>query len=83
MSIAMIWRFLVRGEPAKRRVFLELFRLVRLRKVSPEKVVFFLLTVEGIHRLFADIQPLLPEWRAQIALRDSGPFSVTRESGAL
>jgi radical SAM superfamily enzyme YgiQ (UPF0313 family) len=72
MSLRMLCRFLVRGESAKRRVFLALFDLVRRKKVAPEKVVFFLLTVEGIYRLFSEIEPLLPAWRARIAAQDSG-----------
>jgi radical SAM superfamily enzyme YgiQ (UPF0313 family) len=72
-TFGIVQRFLINAEPAKRRVFLELFRLIRARKVAPEKVVFFLLTVEGIHRLFADIEPLLPQLRTKIAARDKVP----------
>ncbi len=75
MTLGIIRRFLVDAEPAKRRIFLELFRLIRTRKVAPEKVVFFLLTVEGIHRLYADIEPMLPQWRATIAARDAATAS--------
>jgi radical SAM superfamily enzyme YgiQ (UPF0313 family) len=70
MSCAMVWRYLVSARPAKRRVFLSLFRLIRTRRVAPEKVVFFLLTVEGIHRLFDEITPMIPEWREQFLARD-------------
>ncbi len=75
MSLAMVWRYLVRAEPAKRRTFITLFGLIRRHKVSPEKVVFFLLTVEGIHRVFAEMEPLIPAWRARISAQDTGPFA--------
>jgi hypothetical protein len=70
MSLAIVWRYLVAAQPAKRRVFLSLLRLIRRRRVAPEKVVFFLLTVEGMHRLFDEITPMIPEWREEFLARD-------------
>jgi radical SAM superfamily enzyme YgiQ (UPF0313 family) len=66
----IIWNFLITAGPAKRRVFLSLFRLIRQRRVAPEKVVFFLLTVEGMNRLTSEIKRNSPQWRKQIAGMD-------------
>jgi|WetSurMetagenome_2_1015567.scaffolds.fasta_scaffold00046_50 radical SAM superfamily enzyme YgiQ (UPF0313 family) len=73
LTFGIVRRFLIEAEPSKRKVFLTLFRLVRKRKVAPEKIVFFLLTLEGIHRLFAEIESKIPVWRETIAAQDGPP----------
>ena len=71
MTFKMIWKFLITAAPAKRRVFLALFRLIRQRRVTPEKVVFFLLTAEGMNRLTRELLRSVPEWREKFAAMDA------------
>jgi radical SAM superfamily enzyme YgiQ (UPF0313 family) len=71
MTFKIIWMFLVAAAPAKRRVFLALFGLIRQRRVVPEKVVFFLLTAEGMNNLTRELTRSVPEWRRQFAAMDA------------
>ncbi|HUI91899.1 MAG TPA: radical SAM protein [Chitinivibrionales bacterium] len=71
MTFKIVWLFLIAGGPAKRRVFLSLFRLIRKRRVTPEKVVFFLMTVEGMNRLTRQLLPDVPGWRDKFASVDA------------
>jgi radical SAM superfamily enzyme YgiQ (UPF0313 family) len=70
VSIKIVWLFLVAAGPAKRRLFLALFKLIRQRRVTPEKVIFFLLTAEGMNRISREVTRSLPEWRQKFAAMD-------------
>jgi hypothetical protein len=74
MTFQLIWIYLIRAAPAKRRLFLELFALVRSRTVDVEKVVFFLLTIEGTNRQLEILQKDLAQWRERIKQYDKGPW---------
>ena len=71
LTLKIIWMFLVTAPPVKRRLFLALFILVRQRRVAPEKVVFFLLTAEGMNRLGRELMLSVPEWRKKFAAMDA------------
>jgi hypothetical protein len=71
MSVKILWSFYIVAGTAKRRVFLSLFRLIRQRRVTPEKVVFFLLTVEGVNNLTRRLLVDVPAWRKLFAATDA------------
>jgi radical SAM superfamily enzyme YgiQ (UPF0313 family) len=71
MTFKIIWVFFIAAAPAKRRLFLALFRLIRQRHVTPEKVVFFLLTAEGMNRLTRELLRNVPVWREKFAAMDA------------
>ncbi len=79
MTFKLIWIYLVRSELAKRRLFLDLFTLIRQKKVDVEKVVFFLLTVEGFHRQMKELGKMRDEWRAEIIGNDKGPWETRKK----
>ncbi len=75
LSLKLAAIYLLSGNPVKRRLFLRLFRLMREKKVAPGKLVFFLFTVEGVHRQLALLKQRFPEWRATIRSFDKGPWT--------
>jgi radical SAM superfamily enzyme YgiQ (UPF0313 family) len=74
MTFMLLWIYFVRAEPAKRRMFVELIGLIRKKKVAIEKVVFFLLTAEGVHRQLEELGRHLDAWRAEIKKVDKGSW---------
>jgi hypothetical protein len=74
MSITLVKAYCFNGDPEKRGLFLDLVKLFRSGVVSVDKVVFFLVTLEGINRLLASYTPHIEEWKAMIRQSDRGSW---------
>jgi len=74
ISVKLVFMYLFSADRHKRSLFLSMFRLMREKKAAPGRVVFFLLTVEGMRRQMALLRGRLPEWRRTIAAVDKGPW---------
>lgn len=55
-SLLLTRRFMFSKNSGKRRLFKDLFALVRQKKLSPESAVIFLLSVEAVHDYIAGIE---------------------------
>jgi len=51
ISFKIIWIFLIKARGDKRKIFITLFNLVRKKQIAPDKIVFLLLTVEGVNNV--------------------------------
>jgi radical SAM superfamily enzyme YgiQ (UPF0313 family) len=71
-------RFLFSPNAAKRRLFIELMKMVRLGTVAPDKVALFLLNMEAFNQFFREAEVALPAVRARIDAVDRGPFRARR-----
>jgi hypothetical protein len=80
MTFRLVWAYLVVGDRHQRRLFLDLFALMRRKKVAVEKIVFLLATVEGIRRYLADLEPYLDKWREKIRGFDKGPWLEMKDA---
>lgn len=78
-TIQMLRRFLLTSDRTKRRVFLELMKLVREKVVSPDRAILMLMNIEAgatyLERSEHDYQRI----RRRVAAVDKGPFSALVE----
>ena len=73
--VRLIRLFLLSSNPHKRRLFLDLFDLIRRGELAPDKLVLFLLNMEAFNRFFHDAEGYLDEVRERIARVDRGRWS--------
>lgn len=69
-------RYLFSGNASKRRLFVELMKMVGDGTVAPDKVALFLLNMEAFSQFFERAERYLPDVRARIDKIDRGPFRV-------
>ena len=74
MTFQLLKLFLLSSDSEKRGLFKDLALLIQKKVVAVEKVVFFLVTMEGIHRLSRDLAPHIPVWSSEIRALDRGPW---------
>jgi hypothetical protein len=78
-SVEVLRRFLLTSNRTRRRIFLELVKLVREKVLSPDRMVLMLLNIEAgavyLERSEHDYQRI----RRRIAAVDRGPFSAQVE----
>lgn len=74
MTFSLLRLFLFSPDPDKRGLFKDLAKLIYKKVVAVEKVVFFLVTMEGIQRLSRDLAPHIPIWSSEIKAFDQGPW---------
>ena len=68
-------RFAFSRNKTKRNLFRKLFELESKQKlVAMDKIVVFLLTMEGYHEYLNHMRPLLDDVRRQVAEFDKGPW---------
>jgi radical SAM superfamily enzyme YgiQ (UPF0313 family) len=73
-SATVLRRYLLTRDPAKRGLFLELMKLARTKRLAMDKLVLFLLSMEGIQDFLREANGYLPEVRAALARTDQGPW---------
>jgi radical SAM superfamily enzyme YgiQ (UPF0313 family) len=73
-SMKLLRGFLMSGDPEKRRLFQDLFKLVRRKRLTPDKAVVFMLQMAGYHDWWADFQTYREDVREKIQRVDPGPL---------
>ncbi len=77
-ATAMLIRsYLLTGDKHKRKLFLELMKLVRQKKISPNIAIIFLVSMEGFHR---HVKQLRADWatlREEIVQNDRGAWDTS------
>lgn len=76
LSFKLAWWYLASGDGHKRRLFVDLFGLMRRGVVSAENAVVFLMTTEGVRRQMAHLRQNLDAWRERIRAADKGPWKA-------
>jgi hypothetical protein len=74
-------RFLVTGNAAKRRLLLDLFSMIRRKKITPGRAVVFLMSVEGFNEWLRHAESYLGDFRETLGRIDPGPLAETVTSG--
>jgi radical SAM superfamily enzyme YgiQ (UPF0313 family) len=80
-SLRMLRAFLLSPDPARRRVFFELFDLHRQGLVAMDRVVMMLLTIEANARWMESTDGLFRSARRRIAAQDRGPWLTASREG--
>ncbi len=65
-SFKIIWHYLIIAKPAERRLFVQLFKRIRTKTISPENAIIFLLISKGFQIQLRDIQQRLPAIKQEI-----------------
>jgi len=79
----LLKRFLLTRDSHKRRLFLDLIDLVRHKKLAPEKLALFLLSMEAFNDYVKHYrEAYLPEVRAKVRAVDKGPWAEQKKKPA-
>lgn len=73
-SLRMLHRFLLTSDPEKRRIFIELMKMVRTEVVSPDWVVMMLMNIEASSLYLKGSRGDYERVRAKIKTVDLGPW---------
>jgi hypothetical protein len=79
-TLIMLKSYLATSNPSKRRLFLELFKMHRERRVGINEIVIFLLSMEGFSRYFETMQNDLPALREYLKEIDKGPYFTQKRA---
>jgi radical SAM superfamily enzyme YgiQ (UPF0313 family) len=75
-SLVLLRHFLLTADASKRRLFTELFALMRRGKVSPDHVVTVLLNMQAFNEWIDASASYRPQVRTMIAKLDRGPMAA-------
>jgi hypothetical protein len=75
MTARVVRRFWFSGDPAKKKLFRDLFALGRKKVVGMDKVIVVLMAMEGYNLYLQAAQDYLPEVRAAVRAVDTGPWT--------
>jgi len=73
ISLLLVRLYLFSADPWKRKLIVGLFRLFRRKKVAVERVVTFLLSMEGFHRYIEYLKTRKSELVGKISAVESQP----------
>lgn len=76
----LVWRYLIRGSSAKRRLFRTLFRLGSDGVASMDSVVYLLMANEAQQQYLHEARAYLDEVRRLVRAVDQGPWAAHRRS---
>ena len=71
-SLGILKRYAFSKDKMKRKLFSDLFALQRQKKVAPDRIVIFLLTMEAYSLYLSNIKPEIPGIRSRIAECERG-----------
>ncbi len=78
MKVLGCYRF--SPDPDKRKMFMDMFRLFRKKKIAPDKFFIFLLTMEGFSRYVKRMKKNRDAFRREVVKNDRGPW--IRQAGS-